>query len=191
MEKQDIKDKLINSINRFLKDDYYLIQNNLSERAITHKLGEYLQNEFPNHNVDCEYNKFQKSDENGYFKYIDKHIGILPSELTKRLEKKYEEKLNKLDLDSLLSLSVYPDIIVHTRGFEGTNVLVVEVKKGHGESDDLDKLKLRAFTESGANPFKYQIGVSIKIKTNKDNVKDFKIEFPTLIWFENGQEVTE
>lgn len=38
-------------------DDKYLLENNLNERTITHKLAEYYQILFRNWDVDCEYNK--------------------------------------------------------------------------------------------------------------------------------------
>jgi|688.fasta_scaffold00232_34 hypothetical protein len=48
-------------INRGLEiltsEDRHLLDNNLSERCITHKLGEHYQNIFPDWNVDCEYNR--------------------------------------------------------------------------------------------------------------------------------------
>jgi hypothetical protein len=192
MENQEIQSKLIAAIEQLLCVDPYLLQNNLSERSITHKLGEYLQQKFPDHNVDCEYNKFQQPGENGKLSYTTKCLGIDNNELSKKLQDKYAKRIAELKLDSLLSLSIYPDIIVHTRGYEGVNVLVVEVKKAHGDDDELDILKLKSLTNSsGSNPYKYQLGAAITIKTNKDNVdvKDFKIEFPTLRWFENGNEV--
>ncbi len=39
-----------------IKRDDYLLENKVSERAITHKLGEYYQYIFDEWNVDCEYN---------------------------------------------------------------------------------------------------------------------------------------
>lgn len=51
-----LKKKFHNGINRLLEDDYFLLEKDASERAISHKLAEYLQKEFPKLNVDCEYN---------------------------------------------------------------------------------------------------------------------------------------
>jgi hypothetical protein len=39
------------------REDGYLLEKGIAERAITHKLGEHLQYIFPEWNVDCEYNK--------------------------------------------------------------------------------------------------------------------------------------
>jgi len=40
-----------------LREDGYLLEKNVSERAVTHKLAEHLQKIFPEWNVDCEYNR--------------------------------------------------------------------------------------------------------------------------------------
>lgn len=55
------KDKIICALKialkKFLSCDSYLLENNLSEWSITHKIGCYLQEIFPEYDVDCEYNK--------------------------------------------------------------------------------------------------------------------------------------
>lgn len=53
----ELKKKFLKSVNYLLKNDIFLLENNVSERAITHKLAEYLQKEFPEWHVDCEYNR--------------------------------------------------------------------------------------------------------------------------------------
>ncbi|MCL1971857.1 MAG: hypothetical protein FWG57_02560 [Endomicrobia bacterium] len=45
------------TIEFFVKNDRYLLENDLHERTDTHKLAEYLQYFLPQWNVDCEYNK--------------------------------------------------------------------------------------------------------------------------------------
>ena len=56
-ELKDIKKKLLNSIQKLLKEDRILILLDTNERTITHMLTEYLQDEFNDFNVDCEYNR--------------------------------------------------------------------------------------------------------------------------------------
>lgn len=51
-----LKKKFHNSVNRLFEDDHFLLEKDASERAISHKLAEYLQKEFPKLDVDCEYN---------------------------------------------------------------------------------------------------------------------------------------
>jgi len=110
--------------------DRYLLERDVSERAITHKLAEYLQDEFPNWNVDCEYNR-------------DGHE-------PKRLG--FDDK-------------VLPDIIVHRRGEEGPNLMVIEVKKSNnaqrgGEQRDLQKLQayLRKLSYKAAVFIEFDVG---------------------------------
>lgn len=178
MTNDQIKQNVENGINTLLEKDPYLIQNNVSERAITHKLAEHIQKEFPKYHVDCEYNRYKK---------IEKFIGVSPHALSERLIKLYKERLEHLQFD-LLPLSTYPDIIVHKRGGNKHNLVILEVKKLHGEPEDLDILKLKAFTETLVNPYRYQLGVSIIFKTNREKTESFEIEYPTLKWFENGEE---
>jgi hypothetical protein len=56
MNKIDIIEKLTIAIEMFFSNDAWLLEKDLSERSITHKLAEYLQPLFLNYNVDCEYN---------------------------------------------------------------------------------------------------------------------------------------
>lgn len=43
-----------NCLEELFENDLVLLQNDVSERAITYKLAEYLQNQIPDLNVDCE-----------------------------------------------------------------------------------------------------------------------------------------
>ena len=44
-------------LNLLFNNDGFLLERDVSERAITHKLAEHLQKLFSNWDVDCEYNK--------------------------------------------------------------------------------------------------------------------------------------
>lgn len=52
-----IKEKIERAIRALLKNDLFLLINDLDEWAISHKLAEYLQQEFPDWHVDVEYNR--------------------------------------------------------------------------------------------------------------------------------------
>jgi hypothetical protein len=56
-KKEQIKSKILKCINLLLKHDLFLLKNDAQERSITHKLAEYIQQEFLEWHVDCEYNK--------------------------------------------------------------------------------------------------------------------------------------
>src|SRR4051794_23576172 len=69
----EITQILQDCLDELFEKDLWLLQNDVSERAITHKLAEYLQFRFPKMYVDCEYNR---NYENGEYasktlKYID------------------------------------------------------------------------------------------------------------------------
>ncbi|MFA5412647.1 MAG: hypothetical protein WC350_04860 [Candidatus Micrarchaeia archaeon] len=56
-ELQDIKEKVNRAIWLLLKNDLLLFKYEVGEWSISHKLAEYLQSEFPEWHVDCEYNR--------------------------------------------------------------------------------------------------------------------------------------
>lgn len=49
--------EILKGLRMLLKNDHYLLKNDVNERSITHKLGEYYQFIFSDWNVDCEYNR--------------------------------------------------------------------------------------------------------------------------------------
>ena len=57
MERDDVQRRLDAALGRLVREDKYLFENNLGERCIAARLAMYLQAEFPEHNVDAEYNR--------------------------------------------------------------------------------------------------------------------------------------
>ncbi len=154
--------------------DYPLFVNDVSERAITHKLAEYIQKRFPDLNVDCEYNR---------------NTALGPRH-AKELRVEREEIVNHLvynkDEEDLLAISTYPDIIVHLRETNDKNLLVIEVKKKNSRvTRDHDYKKLKAFTEiNGDNPYHYQYGAFILLETENE-----ELQKPEITWFAEGKEI--
>jgi hypothetical protein len=104
-----------------LRCDSYLLESDVNERSITHRLATYLQSQFPDWHVDCEYNR--------------NHDDVKRLELAER---------QTTDV-SLVAVTVYPDIIVHRRDTD-ENLLVIEMKKStNRESSEYDIQKLTAF----------------------------------------------
>jgi metal-sulfur cluster biosynthetic enzyme len=117
--------KVKNAIEKFKQCDSVLLEIDVNERTMTHKLAEYLQQEFRDLNVDCEYNRQIKDTKK-----------ILHPSITRKGWDFSEDTDAK---------TVYPDIIVHKR-LSDDNVLVIEAKKSSREDNgDWDKAKLRAF----------------------------------------------
>ena len=129
---EEIKKKVGICLGLLSRTDSFLLERRVSERSVSHKLAEYLQQQFPDWNVDCEYNL--------------KGLG------TKQLEGIQEcDEQKKTD-------RVLPDIIVHRRNTDD-NLLVIEVKHQNDDLCDLKKLEL--FT-SPSGQFRYKFGLFIK-----------------------------
>jgi hypothetical protein len=83
----------------------------------------YLQNKFPDFSVDVEYNR----------------LGAHPKTLNLPEERANARTRSGVPL-------VVPDIIVHKRGAEGPNLLILELKKtSNRESRACDQMRVRAF----------------------------------------------
>lgn len=110
-------------IDQCLKKEIELLKVNANERSITHKVAEYLQGNFrkDGYDVDCEYNR------DGY---RTKKLQLVP---------------RRIDSDEEDGETVFPDIIVHKRGTNDHNLVVIEAKKSTNNDRGNDLKKLRAF----------------------------------------------
>lgn len=102
---------------RLLDQDAYLLEQNVNERSITHRLAMYMQEQFRDWDVDAEYNRNHDDPK------------VIPRPET-------------IATDDVNGQTVFPDIIVHRRSTD-ENLLVVEVKKDsnpESSAKDLDKL---------------------------------------------------
>lgn len=109
----EIEQKVCLAVALLRKNDSFLLENAAHERSITHKLAEYLQLQFPEYHVDCEYN-------------LD---GVETKKLPRECNGKNEEK-------------VFPDIVIHLRG-TNNNLLVIEAKPYPGlDKCDQKKIEL-------------------------------------------------
>jgi len=132
-----------------------------SERSIAHRLAVYLERELREVGivednglivVDCEYNRHLEG---------LKRQRISPDLLD--TVKKARRKARKLSDDSGdYYISVAPDIVVHQRGQDTLNLLVVEMKKkSNPEIPEYDKEKLKCFTKRDDDEFAYQLGFTV------------------------------
>ena len=135
-----------NALREFFRHDKQLLHIDANERSITHKLAEHLQRQFVNLNVDCEYNR----------------RGGDPKKLVVDRETNCTD-----DLDAK---TVYPDIIIHKRGHDCSNELVIEVKKTNGRGSTHDERKLRAFTKSGGD-YGYRMGLLLVFDVDNQALK--------------------
>lgn len=125
MDPDEVRKRLLAALQELEENDSVLLENDLSERCITFRLAMYLQNVFPEYSVDAEYNR----------------KGASPKTL--RLP---EQCANYENNDG--APFVVPDIIVHQRGPDGPNILVLELKKTTNRSPrDCDRERIHAFRE--------------------------------------------
>ena len=119
-------------------NDNHLTLHDVNERSISHRFAIYLEFSFgKEYNVDCEYNK---NIEHGHG---IKKIEILESKWKKYHPNRSEQRSFSED-EILIEKSVYPDIIVHRRGSNDHNLLIIEIKKSSSrisEEYDFEKLK--------------------------------------------------
>lgn len=122
MNEEEIRQAVISVLERVIEEDTKLLSFDINGRSITHRLGMYLQEvvRIP-WDVDVEYNRIGKADD-----------------VTKRLpvEMLCDESQG----------TVYPDVIIHQRGSEDDNLLVIEAKKS-GTSIDGDQQKVPAYMQ--------------------------------------------
>ncbi len=131
--------------------DHHLLHVHASERCITHKLGEYLRvyvdhqlkvqlDAEPRIAVDCEYNRFG----------TQVHAKRLPL-------------YSNLLVEGEPYYITNPDIVIHHRGDQADNLLVVEVKTFFNDRPSavlLDKLKLVGYL---GDPTYYPAGVFLNL----------------------------
>ncbi len=135
MEHVKVKERLEAAINLLFTQDRHLLEVCANERSITFRLGLHLQCLFKGWHVDCEYNRYGR---------VSKRV--------KRDDFGEEERL------------VLPDIIIHKRGAEGPNLLVIEAKPNpimDNEDVKYDLFKLRRYKED----LSYKYAVLLEIYT--------------------------
>ncbi len=151
---QDLSARIImkrvdNAIHSLLRQDPYLLQKDVNERSISHRLAMYLQDEFEDWDVDCEYNR----------NYDDIKTLEFPAEDTSVFDTH--------------AVTVYPDIIVHRRGSDN-NLLVIEVKKTtNNNAGDWDVRKLRSYKDQ----LRYGYAVFLRLRTGVEHCEIAEIRW--------------
>jgi hypothetical protein len=125
--------KVVTALAEFYAHEAFLLERDLGERTLTHRLAVHLEKQFSGWNVDCDYNRL--------------------GERTLRLPKG-----TMVSTDDHLGKSVYPDIVVHQRETPN-NLLAIEVRTASNrQPPEHDQHKLRAMTDPHLW-FAYWIGV--------------------------------
>jgi hypothetical protein len=129
--------KVVDALKEFYACETHLLEKDLGERTLTHRLAVYVEKQFPGWEVDCDYNRL--------------------GERTLRLPKG-----TIISTDDVIGKSVYPDIVVHQRDIPN-NLLAIEVRKASNhQPPEHDQHKLRALTDPHLW-FAYRIGVILTL----------------------------
>ena len=157
------QDEVIEVINKMLdvlyEKDSFLLQRklNITERAITHKMGTYLEQLLPNEvDVDCEYNRMGKK-VFGEIDYTDGDYFVKTVYLSEGSVSDADDEGSR----------VFPDIIVHNRR-TGNNYIIIEVKidwKSDRAKHDIKKLN--AYKAD----LKYQYAFYIRLTEERNKVR--------------------
>lgn len=132
LSERDVRDRLDAAYRELIDQDRYLLEVDANERSLTHKLAEHLQRQFPDWNVDCEYNR--------------------KNALPKRLHG-VKQVVSTEDTDGT---TVFPDIVVHKRG-TSDNLIVIEAKKKSTDRRSEDREKLAAYKAEHGYRFAFSV----------------------------------
>jgi hypothetical protein len=132
--------KLVTALKDFYGHEAFILEKDLGERTLTHRLAVHVERQFPGWEVDCDYNRL--------------------GERTLRLPHG-----TIVSTDDALGKSVYPDIVVHQRDIPN-NLLAIEVRKASNhQPPEHDQHKLQALTDPHLW-FAYWIGVFLTLAKN-------------------------
>jgi len=157
ISKASLYKKVKDALKALYREDVLLLDVNASERSISHKLAEHLQNQFRHLNVDCEYNRHGSA-----IKRLGSH----------------DDRAAVIDPSG--GSPVLPDIVVHSRGDDRRNLLIIEIKKSNSrELREKDLKKLKNFTSS---PYHYRHGLFLLFDVEGKRLCD-------VLHFSSGEEV--
>ncbi len=129
--------KVVAALHEFYARETFLLEKDLGERTLTHRLAVHVEHQFPGWETDCDYDRLG-----------DRTLRLPHGTI--------------VSTDDHLGKSVYPDIVVHQRAIPN-NLLAVEVRKsGNHQPVAHDQHKLRALTDPHLW-FAYWIGVFVTL----------------------------
>lgn len=138
--------KVVAALEMFYAREAYLLERDIGERALTHRLAVYVEGQFSGWEVDCDFNRL--------------------GERTLRMPKG-----SIVSTDDDIGKSVYPDIVVHQREIPN-NLLAIELRKAaNHQPPEHDQHKLRGLTDPHLW-FAYRIGVFLTLGKKRVTVSD-------------------
>ena len=129
--------KVVTALREFYAHETYLLEKDLGERTLTHRLAVHVEKQFPGWQVDCNYDRLG-----------DRTLRLPHGTI--------------VSTDDHLGKSIYPDIVVHQREIPN-NLLALEVRKDSNHQPvEHDQHKLQALTDPHLW-FAYRIGVLLTL----------------------------
>lgn len=166
---------LENAVDDFMNRDSALLDSNAHEQTISHRIAVYLEKRleesgYCHFNIDCEYNR-NISDVKKLNIFLRSFECCTDNITCKSIKKAIE---NRGSLAEHQRKHFRPDIIMHTRGNNDYNEIVIEIKKN--KQCPFDKMKLEAVTGSNGD-YRYKLGAFIYFPDNN----------PKINWFVGGE----
>ena len=153
--------KLIAALHDFYAREAFLLERDLGERALTHRLAVCIEKQFSGWEVDCDYDRL--------------------GERTMRLPHGTVSST-----DDHLAKSIYPDIVVHQRDIPN-NLLAIEVRKAANHQPiEHDQHKLQALSDPHIW-FAYAIGAMVTLSRKSVSQSEIyvggKVDPARSLWF--------
>ena len=141
--------KVIGAIREFYAREGFLLDKDLGERTLTHRLAVHIERQFDGWDVDCDYNR------------LGERVLKLPHG-------------SIISTDDGLGKSIFPDIVVHRRSIP-ENLLAIEVRKDiNHQPVEHDEHKLRGMTDPHVW-FAYRLGVLLILGRKQVKASDVYI----------------
>jgi hypothetical protein len=132
--------KVIAALQEFYAQERFLLERDLGERTLTHRVAVYVERQFPGWQVDCNYDRLG-----------DRTLRLPHGSIG--------------STDDHLGKSIYPDIVVHQREIPN-NLLAIELRKDSNHQPiEHDQHKLQALTDPHVW-FAYATGVLVVLGRN-------------------------
>jgi hypothetical protein len=153
--------KLIAALQEFYAREAYVLEHDLGEGTLTHRLAVLVEANFAGWEVDCDYDRL--------------------GERTLRLPHG-----TVISTDDHLAKSIYPDIVVHQRDIPN-NLLAIEIRKASNHQPlEHDQHKLKGLTDPHLW-FAYAMGVLLTLAKNNVTSSDVyvggRIDQAMSLWF--------
>ena len=164
------------ALNNLYASDAEILENNANERSMSFRLGIYLSNEITKKEfADFINNSNSERQELEYKLSVDSEYNR-SSEETKKLNLlKFQDKVGmELPHPQWDEVSIFPDLIVHSRMNDFANILAIEIKKQSNRNLaewEFDRLKLQHLT-SPEQRYQYDFGAFIVLGS-----KNYSIEY--------------